>query len=142
MPTPMPKRQREDSGSPNLPPKVPKLDFNVNTSAAPFRELDFRSSQTDSTFPSSEHTDSDPDDHQSDGDRPEIDVTVLMGSLLKRICEEHGDNNGCSFSVGNDVETLTILICGSFPRTKPDLLVRMHRGTKVYPMFDVEVWFV
>jgi hypothetical protein len=140
LPTPMPnKRQREDSSSPSLPQKTARRATNSADGPVSFLDMHLRSSQTDSTFPSSDHTTSDSEDQISDGDRPETDVTVLMQSLLTRIREQHGDRNGYSFSASNDVETLSIPICGSFPRSKPDLLIRMHRGGKTYPIADVEV---
>lgn len=136
VPTPLAKRQREDSDSPTFPPKPFKMSS--GTSIAPLSDADFRSSQTDSTFHSSEHPPSDPDD-VSDGDRAESGVTFLMQSMLNRICKAHNGSNGYTFSVGHNVETLTIPICGSFPTTKPDLLVTMHRGRRTYSIVDFEV---
>jgi hypothetical protein len=136
LPTPAAKRQREDSGSTNLPPKTSKTSS--DTSYVPLRDSDLRSSQTDSTFLSSEHSTSD-SEALSDGDRAETGVTFLMQSMLNRICKAQGDSNDYSFSIENDVETLAIPICGSFPTTKPDLLVRMQHGRKSYPILDLEV---
>jgi len=119
MPTLISKRQRDGSESPKLPQKI--LKTSLDTSITPLRGTAFSSSQTDSTFLSSEHSSSEPGD-LSDGDRVETGVTVLMQSMLNRICKAHDERNGYTFSVGNDVETLTIPICGSFPKTKPDLI--------------------
>jgi hypothetical protein len=97
------------------------------------------SSQTDSTFRGSELPSSVSDDELSDGDRPEIDVTILIRCLLRRICEAHGNCHGYSFSVSNKVETLVIPIRGDFPTSKPDLIVRMKQGKKTYSIVDYEV---
>ena len=130
------KRRREDPGSPGFLKKAPRRS--LESSVAPLREAEFRSSQTDSTFLSSEQSASDPDD-LSDGDRAETGVVDLLQSMMNRICKAHGDSSGYSFSVETDVETLVIPICGSFPKTKPDLLIRMHRGRKSYSIVDLEV---
>ena len=68
-----------------------------------------------------------------------MDATILMQNLLDRIFKEHSDSNGYTFSVDNNVETLTIPICGGFPKSKPDLLVKMHPGKKIHPVVNFEV---
>jgi hypothetical protein len=109
-----------------------------DTSIAPLSDADFRSSQTDSTFCSSEHPPSDLD-VASDGDRVESGVAFLVQSMLNYICKAHNNSSDYTFSVGHDVETLMIPICGSFPTTKLDLLVTMHRGRRIYSIVDIEV---
>ena len=134
-----PKRQQEDfTRSPTLPPYRP-TPIPATTSSTAFCDMELSSSQTDSTFRSSELASSISDDEQSDGDRPESDVVTLIRSLVKRICEAHGGCHGYSFSVSNDVETLAIPICGDFPTSKPDLLIRMKKGRKTYSIVDYEV---
>jgi hypothetical protein len=66
-------------------------------------------------------------------------VTILIRSLLNRICEEHGNYHGYRFFVDDRVETLVIPICGDFPSTKPDLLIRMEQGKRIYSIVDYEV---
>ena len=132
------KRQREDStGNPSLPAN--RLTLIPDTTTTTFCNIEFPSSQTDSTFRSFELASSVSDDERSDGDRPEIDVTILIRSLVKRICEAHGDCHGYSFSVDNNVETLAIPIRGNFPTSKPDLIVRMKQGKMTYSIVDYEV---
>jgi hypothetical protein len=128
-PTPTPKRPRVNFiKSPSLPARMPTATSDVTTAALHITE--FSSSQTDSTSRSSERAGSVSDDERSEGDRPEIDVTILIRSLLNRIYEAHADCDGYRFSVDNDVETLVIPICGDFPKNIPDLIVRMHHGKK------------
>jgi len=137
-PTPTPKRLREYfTKSPSIPARMPTPISGSTT--VPFIAIELTSSQTDSTIQSAGHASSVSDDERSEGDRPEIDVTILIRSLLKRICEAHGNRNGYSFSVGNDVETLVIPICGDFPKTIPDMIIRMHLGKKIYSIVDYEV---
>jgi hypothetical protein len=137
-PTPAPKRRQEHfTKSPSLPARIPTPISGSTT--APFIAMGFTSSQTDSTIQSAEHASSVSDDEESEGDRPETEVTALIRSLLNRICEAHGNRNGYSFSVDNDVQTLVIPICGDFPKTIPDMIVRMHQGKKTYSIVDYEV---
>jgi hypothetical protein len=137
-PTPTPKRSRDDfTKSPSLPARMSTAISDSTTATLYITELS--SSQTDSTFRSPERASSISDDGRSEGDRPEIDVTILIRSLLKRICEAHGNCNGYRFSVSNDVETLVVPICGDFPKSIPDMIVRMHRGKKTYSIVDYEV---
>jgi len=136
--TPTLKRQRDDfprspSLSPNRPTPIP------DTTTTAFCDMEFSSSPTTSTFRSSERSSSVSDDERSEGDRPEIDGTILIRNLIKRICDAHGDCHGYSFTVDNDVETLVIPICGGFPKSIPDLIVEMHKGTRTYSIVDDEV---
>lgn len=137
-PTPTPKRPRDGfTKSPSLPGRMPTAISDATTGAPHNTEIS--SSQTDSTFRVSERANSISDDERSEGNRPESDVTMLIRSLLKRICKVHGNCNGYSFSVSSDVETLVIPICGDFPRSVPGLIVRMHQGKKTYSILDYEV---
>lgn len=137
-PSPLAKRQREDpTRSPSLPPNRPTPIADTATTA--FCDMELPSSQTDSTFRSFGRSSSVSDDERSNGDRPEIDVTILIQSLIKRICDAHGDCHGYKFTVLHDVDTLMIPVCGDFPKTKADLIVRMIRDEKTYPIVDYEV---
>jgi hypothetical protein len=132
------KRQREDfSRSPSLPPNRPTA-IPVTTTTA-FCDMEFSSSPTASTFRSSERSSSISDDKRSEGDRPEVDRTILIRNLIKRICDAHGDCHGYSFTVDHDVETLVVPICGDFPKSIPDLIVEMHKGRRTYSIVDYEV---
>ncbi|KAF4630897.1 hypothetical protein G7Y89_g7232 [Cudoniella acicularis] len=144
-PTPTPKRPRDDfTKSPSLPALPPMIARpSSTTDTAPPAPPDFPelpSSQTDSTFPGSEHDSSSQseDEQHSQGDRPEINVTILIRILLNQICKVHGSCNGYRFSVTNDVETLVIPTCGDFPRSIPDMLVLMHYGERTYSIVDYE----
>lgn len=91
-PTPTPKRLREDfTKSPSLPGRAhgPISD----STAVAFLDTEFPSSQTDSTLQFSGPSGSVSDDEGLDGDRPEVDVTMLIHSLLKQICDTHGNSN-------------------------------------------------
>lgn len=136
--TPTPKRPRDPLvKSPSLPRRSPTAMSDATT--AVFHNTEISSSQTDSSYRDSERASSKSDDERSEGDRPETTVTMLIYDLLKRICETHGHCNGYSFSVGHDVETFVIPICGAFPKSVPDLIVRMHQGKKTYSILDYEV---
>jgi hypothetical protein len=137
-PSPPAERQREDSiRSPSLPPNRPTPIPDTTTTA--FCDMEFSSSPTASTFRSSERSSSVSDDERLEGDHPEIDGTILIRNLIKRICEAHGDCHGYGFKVGYDVETLVIPICGDFPKSIPDLIVKMHKGRREYSIVDYEV---
>ena len=100
---------------------------------------DIPTSQTEYTFRSSKCASPVSDHQRSEGDCPEIDVTVLIRSLLKKICEAHGNSNGYRFSVTDNVESLVILICGTYPKCIPDMVVKMHWGNESYSIVDYKV---
>ncbi|KAF8857160.1 hypothetical protein BDZ45DRAFT_789232 [Acephala macrosclerotiorum] len=95
-------------------------------------------SQSDSTFQASEADNSASESERSDGDRPEIDVSSVIRSLLVRICREHKDSNGYKFTAGYDADTLTVPICGDFAKTTPDLILRLEQAGKKFPILDFE----
>lgn len=137
-PSPLAKRQREDpTRSPSLPPNRPTPIADTATTA--FCDIEFPSSQTDSTFRSFGRSSSVSGDERLDRNRPESQVTILIRSLLTRICKAHGDCDGYKFFVDDKVETFVIPICGDIPTSKPDLLVRMQRGKRTYSIVDYEV---
>jgi hypothetical protein len=115
-----PKRQRQSSTpSPSLPARLTTpMKLKQVTTSAP-HDWGLTSSQTDSTFQASEADNSASESERSDGDRPEIDVSSVIRSLLVRICREHKDSNGYKFTAGYDADTLTVPICGDFPKTTP-----------------------
>lgn len=98
------------------------------------------SSQTDSTFQASEADNSASESERSDGDRPEIDVSSVIRSLLVRICREHKDANGYKFTAGYDAETLTVPICGDFPKTTPDLILRLEQNKRLEMACNTSGW--
>ena len=101
----------------------------------------FPSSQTDSTFPAPDETDVSSGSELSDGDRPESGVTSVIRILLGRICKEHNESNTSNeskFVVEYLAETLTIPICGDFPRTVPDLFLRAEKNSRKFSLLDCE----
>ncbi|KAF4628428.1 hypothetical protein G7Y89_g9728 [Cudoniella acicularis] len=134
-----PKRQRQSStispGLPGLParPATPAKEYDDGVSEAP----QLTSSQTDSTY-KTESQDLESDSGVSDGDRAETIVTTIIGNLLTRICKEHKDLDGWIFETNYDPDTLLIPICGDFPKTTPDLVLRVQIAGKAYHNLDVE----
>lgn len=98
----------------------------------------FTSSQTDSTFQASEADNSASESERSAGDRPEINVASVVRSLLVRICGEHKDSNGYKFMARYDADTLAIPICGDFPKSTPDLILRLEIAGKKFHILDFE----
>ena len=101
----------------------------------------FPSSQTDSTFPAPDETDVSSGSELSDGDRPESGVTSVIRLLLDRICKEHNESNVSNepkFVVEYLTETLTIPVCGDFPKTVPDLFLRAETKSEKFSLFDCE----
>ena len=140
-PAPAPKRRRQCSPStpsPSLPGRqtTPMIPKQVTTSVP--HDWGLTSSQSDSTFLASEADNSASESERSDGDRPEIDVSSVIRSLLVRICREHEDSNGYKFTAGYDADTLTVPICGDFPKTTPDLILRLERAGKKFHILDFE----
>lgn len=136
-----PKRQRQSSAStpsPSLPGRqtTPMTLKQVTTSVS--HDWELTSSQSDSTFQASEADNSASESERSDGDRPEIDVSSVIRSLLVRICREHKDSNGYKFTAGYDAGTLTVPICGDFAKTTPDLILRLEQAGKKFPILDFE----
>ncbi|KAF8847954.1 hypothetical protein BDZ45DRAFT_302913 [Acephala macrosclerotiorum] len=136
-----PKRRRQSSPStpsPSLPGRqTTPLTLKQVTTSVP-HDWGLTSSQSDSTFQASEADNSASESERSDGDRPEIDVSSVIRSLLVRICREHKDSNGYKFTAGYDADTLTVPICGDFAKTTPDLILRLEQAGKKFPILDFE----
>ncbi len=137
-----PKRQRQSSPStpsPSLPERqTTPMTLKQATTSVP-HHWEPTSSQSDLTFQPSEADNSASESERSDGDRPEVDVSSVIRSLLMRICKEHNDSNGYRFMARNDTETLKVPICGDFAKTTPDLILQLEQAGKKFPILDFEV---
>ena len=130
-PSPTAKRGLSFTKSPSLPTRT------LTPPRQTIHDEHLGSSQTDPTF--QENSDSESESEESQGDRAELKVTSTIRELLERICDEHGDCNGYQLSVDSEADTLRIPICGDFPKTTPDLIVRVRRGVETFQIVDCEV---
>ncbi|MCJ1242258.1 hypothetical protein MMC14_010265, partial [Varicellaria rhodocarpa] len=134
------KRPRQSpSLSPSLPERQHTLAKLEHVAILPPNNEEVPSSQTDSTFhPSSEMNSCETGSQRSAGDRNESSVSNIYFDLLKVICRVHKRSNGYQFEAGLDTDTLSIPIRGDFPRTTPDIILRLEKSGKKLHIFDIE----
>jgi hypothetical protein len=83
---------------------------------------------TNWNYPNQEEDDESETSDESYCNRTEDDLTTrLIFTMIKRICDTHGECDGFRFVVGYKIETLAIPICGQFIKSIPDLRVRMFK---------------
>ncbi|CAM5999842.1 unnamed protein product [Sphagnum balticum] len=132
-----PRKRARLGGSPN---PLDIRNYDTETANCPENTAIPMSNQTDKTYNESDKSSNNSGDDISQGDRPEIDVTVLIQGMIRHICKAYAAFvKDYTFGVKFEVERLTIPIAGLFPRKIPDLLITMLWNGRIYSLFDYEV---